>query len=248
MRKYAILLLVLTQLCFGQRPWEKNVYTKWSAKEVNQLLTDSPWTKSTTLGTANLSLIGTGQSGSRTDARRGNQAAGLGMSEDAQHENAPRVSYQVQFRSATPVRQAVARKLQLDAKYDTLPAEGKAAVDAKINEYLVQDFADVVVLQVTYTSNVPTYFSDARRYWMSKTADALKGAMYLNCAGKKLEPMSYTAGEGVFQVVFERSKDFGVNSNLALEFDSPQFGMVQKQRVLVQFNPKDMTLNGVVTF
>jgi len=49
MRKLWIAVLVLSQVGLAERAWESKPYQKWSAKEVNQMLNDSPWTKSTTL-------------------------------------------------------------------------------------------------------------------------------------------------------------------------------------------------------
>jgi hypothetical protein len=246
MRFRLLVLLLLVQVCFAEKPWEKKPYQKWSAKDANQVLYDSPWAKSMSLGTTNLSLIGQGPSASAS--RRGGQAAAMENSLDAAHESAPRITYQVQLRSATPIRQAVARKLQLDANYDSMPNERRAAVDAKINEYLAQKFDDAVVVQVTYTSNVGTYISDLRRYWMGQTAELLKGSMYLNAGGKKLEPTSFVIGESIFQVTFPRNAEIVATSNLSLEFQNPAFGMIAAQKVLVQFSPKEMSFDGALTF
>jgi hypothetical protein len=246
MRIRLLVLLLLVQICFAEKPWEKKAYQKWSAKDVNQVLSDSPWAKSMSLGSTNLSLIGQGPSASAS--RRSGQAASMENSLDAAHESAPRITYLVQLRSATPVRQAVARKLQLDANYDSMPNDRRADVDTKINAYLAQKFDDVIVAQVTYTSNVGTYLSDLRRYWMGQTAEQLKGSMYLNAGGEKLEPTSFVVGEGVFQVTFPRNAQMSPGSNLSLEFQNPAFGMIAAQKVLVQFSPKDMSFDGTLTF
>lgn len=238
-----VVVLLLTEFGFAQKAWEKKPFEKWSAKDVNQLMSDSPWAKTITLGTTNISLIGPG-SGSRNRS----QGGALGMSDDVSHESNPRISYQVQLRSATPIRQAVARKLQIDNNYEAMPAERRAVVDAKIGDYLQQKFDDVIVIQVAFTSNVPTYVSDMRRYWMGQTSELLKGSMYLNAAGKRLEPEGYVSGEGLFQVTFPRPSDFTAGSNLALEFDNPRFGVLSEQKVFVQFRPKNMAFNGKLTF
>lgn len=245
MRIRIVVLLLLAQVCLGEQPWEKKPFQKWSAKEVEKVLADSPWAKTVVVGTTNLSLAGSGPS--RAASSRSNAGA-MEMSLDASHENAPRISYQVQLRSSMPIRQAIARKLQIDNKYDSLPNERRDAVDAKIKEYLAQTFDDVVVVQVIYSSNVTGYFSDVRRFWMSQNAEQLKGSMFLNAGGKKLEPTSFLAGDNVFQVTFERNREVAAGSNLSLEFQNPQFGLLPAQRVFVPFNPKDMAFNGALTF
>lgn len=241
-----VMLLLVAQLCFGQKAWEKKPYEKWSAKDVEKLMSDSPWAKTVILGAANLHLIG---SGSGTPSyRTKTQTNALGSSDEISHEAAPQISYQVQLRSAIPIRQAVARKLQIDNNYDAMPGERRAMVDAKINEYLQQNVDQVIVIQVAYTSNVPTYISDVRRFWTSQTNDLLKGSMYLNAGGKRLEPTGYVAGEGLFQLTFQRPTDLTASSNLSLEFNNPKFGMISEQKVFVQFTPRDMAFNGSLTF
>ena len=243
MRTRMLVLLLLAGVCLAEQPWEKKPFQKWSAKEVDKVLNDSPWSKTMAIGTTNLTVLG---GASSPGASR--NASPMELSLDAAHENAPRISYQVQLRSSTPVRQAVARKLQLDTKYDSLPNERRDAIDAKVKDYLAQTFDDVVVIQVTYSSNVAGYFSDARRFWMSQTAEQLKGSMYLNAGGKKIDPQSFVAGDNIFQVVFPRNRELTAASNLSLEFQNPAFGMIPAQRVFVQFNPKDMAFNGALTF
>ena len=236
MRNLLLTVLLLSQISLAQPAWEKKPYQKWSGKEVNQVLTDSPWAKKIGIGTANLAIAG-------SSPRRGSALT----SDEAAYEATPRVEYQVQLRSALPIRQAVARKLQLDNKYDDLPAEKRAQIDAKINEYVNQT-VDSVIVQVAYSSNVPSYLSDVRRYWMAQTAEVLKSSMFLNAGGKKYALTSFVTGEGVFQATFERNKDVSAASNLSFEFQSPNFSTIAEQRVLVQFKPKEMTFQGAVVF
>ena len=44
-----VLLLVASSIAFGADFWEKKEYKKWSAKECQKMLTDSPWAKDLTL-------------------------------------------------------------------------------------------------------------------------------------------------------------------------------------------------------
>src|SRR5215471_17833881 len=123
-----VIILFLTavalQVCSAQQFWEKKPYREWSPKEVNQMLQNSPWAITTTIGT--VSTVMPNRSG-----RRAQQS----LSDD-QGESMPRIEYLVQFRSATPMRHAVARKSLLDAKYDSLDATHKADLDKRIETYL----------------------------------------------------------------------------------------------------------------
>jgi hypothetical protein len=240
---------LFVEVSVAQQFWEKKQLSQWSQKDVATMLQNSPWSQTRTVSTANLTEIGHGPTSSPR-ASAASQASALGASQDIQHESNPQINYLVQLRSALPIRQAVARKLQIDAHYENMPPGQKAAIDGKIAEYLNTPFADRVVIQVTYTSNVPTYFSDIRRYWMAQTAGQLNSTMFLNAGGEKIPVGEYTvsADQSVFQVTFARPKEVGSNSNLSLEFTSPATGMLPEQRVLVQFKPKDMTVSGSVLY
>lgn len=247
---FIVVLCVIVQICFAEQFWEKKAFPKWSAKEVEQLMQDSPWSQTHTISAANITQTGVGRSASASGRNSTSQAAGLSASEDIQHESNPQINYLVQFRSALPMRQAVARKLQIDAKYDSLTPEQKAAVDAKIAEYLSTSFTDRIVVQVRYGSNVQTYFSDVRRYWMAQNAEQLKSSVFLNAGGEKIPVGAYvtTGDQPVFQLTFVRTKEIVPNSNLSLEFTQPAIGMLPESKVLVQFKPKDMVVNGAVQF
>jgi len=145
-----------------------------------------------------------------------------------------------------PIRQAIARKLQLDASNDN--ASNREAEEAKIDQFLSQRFDDTVVLHVTYNSNVPSYLADLRRYWIRQDAQLLKNSVFLNVGGKQLELKSFLAAEGVFQLTFERTTDFDANSKFSVEFQNPSFGTEPSQRIVVKFNPKEMTFNGALAF
>ena len=238
MRKLWIAVLLLSQIGLSERVWEKP-YQKWSAKEVNQLLTDSPWTRSTTLNLGDsLTPPDTNDPISRSITSR----------RSSEHVLPSNVSYRVQLRSAMPIRQAIARKLQLDASNDDASANPQTDLKAKIDQFLSQRFDDTVVLHVTYNSNVPSYLADLRRYWIRQNVEQLKSSVFLNVGGRKLELKSFLAAEGVFQLTFERSKDLDANSRFSVELQNPSFGTEPSQRIVVKFNPKEMTFNGALAF
>jgi len=65
-------------------------------------------------------------------------------------ETNPTISYNLQFRSAQPIREAVVRTSQLNAKYDKMGAEQEAAFDASSAKFLAATFPDRVVVAVTF--------------------------------------------------------------------------------------------------
>ena len=80
----SILFLAAALTAFGADFWEKKEFNKWSQKDCSKMLTNSPWAKDVTIMDSGL------QRSTRT-------------SDDGQQLY---VKYQVQFRSALPVRQA----------------------------------------------------------------------------------------------------------------------------------------------
>lgn len=241
MRKFLMVsILLLSQAGWAEKPWEKKPFEKWSSKEVNQILTDSPWAKTVHLTTANASPI----SEAATGTRRRSPAESLGLSE----ESVPRITYRVQLRSATPVRHAIARKSQLDANYDSMTPAQREALDAKLKQYLAQTFAQTIVVQVAYSSNSPTYLENVRRYWMAQTTEAVKTKFFLNAGDTKVEPAAFVANETVFQVTFPRLARIDADTKISIEFRSPASGLIDEQKVAVQFNAKDMTFDGAIAF
>ncbi len=84
------------------------------------MLTDSPWVEDLTLVAEGIQLS-------------------AGASDDGQQFS---IKYQVQFRSALPVRQAMVRQMQLAQKYDTLGPEQKQQFDQSAKSFLSADFSD----------------------------------------------------------------------------------------------------------
>ena len=91
---------------FAQENWESIPFEKWTKSEVKKVVSSSPWAQRIEV-TLNVS----GQVGSRD----------LSLTAEAM----------VVLRSALPVRQALLRKLQLDAKYDQMGAAEKETFDQK---------------------------------------------------------------------------------------------------------------------
>ena len=125
------IFLAAGSAAFGADFWENKQYDKWSQKECNKLLTDSPWVEDFT-------LIAEGIQQSTSASDDGQQFS---------------IKYQIQFRSALPVRQALVRQMQIAQKYDTLGPEQKQQFDQSAKSFLSADFSDAVIVYVTYKSN-----------------------------------------------------------------------------------------------
>lgn len=221
-------------------PWKEKPYKSWSEKECLKLLEKSPWAKLYVLSRPHIEAIVTGPS---TDRRR---------------ERNPKIEYQVQLRSALPVRQAQVRAAQLRLNYEAMTPEEKARFDRWTEGMLdSSSFLDLVGVHVTYGSNVSLWNLELARYWRRQTLETLKNSTYLIGTGGRRAPLlKYTMSEGgrqEFVFIFPRhEKDKPLlgpsDKRLLLEFVQPQIGEQARTRVLVEFPVKKMLIDGQVIY
>ena len=234
----SISALLLLATAFAADFWEKKDYKQWSQNECKKLLEDSPWAKIFTQ-VSNDAGIDTSQTNrTNTDSA------------------APYVKYQVQFRSAKPVRQAIVRQMQFAQKYDSLPPEQKQEFDKKADSFLSADLSKAVVVYVTYSTNNPDNDRDMARYWQSQTADLLKNSVYLsNTKGEKAYLSNFVAEPGAgrsFQFIFPREVDGkpllnGMqDKSLKLDFAYPIVGRIGDGRGYLEFKVDKMIFDGSV--
>jgi hypothetical protein len=113
----------------GDAFWASKSFKQWSKDEANKILNASPWVKTQEVrvkpASARRSVAGQTESSVSTTPSTGARQTNLGGAE------AP-VDYKVtlRLRSALPVREALVRLRQLDAKYDNLSDTQRAAFDA----------------------------------------------------------------------------------------------------------------------
>lgn len=240
MLRKILILVLLTQACLAEKPWEKKPFEKWSIKEINQFLADSPWAKTVYVTNVNPTMINE----SAVGARRRSAAETASLSE----ESAPRISYRVQLRSAAPLRRAIARKSRLDSNYDGLSPQQRASLDANIKQFLAQTFADSIVVEVTFNSNAPTPLFEVRNYWTAQTAETLQDKLFLMFDETKLQPQWFEADGTSFQVRFKRPQGINADTRISLQFESPSAGFIKEQGVVTHFNTKDMVYEGAIAF
>ena len=106
---FTFLALVLTcsTVARAQDSFMGKPYTEWSKSEANKVLNDSPWVKTQEV------RIPQGGANAPLDFK-----------------------YTLRLRSALPIRQALVRLRQLEAKYDKMSAADKAAFDEKVKGLL----------------------------------------------------------------------------------------------------------------
>lgn len=234
-----VLLLLLASVAAAQSKdyWEKKDYRQWTEKECRKLLEDSPWANLHTVSQVFIDLI---QTDSTARERQPN----------------PKIVYRVQIRSATPVRQALVRLSQINAKYDEMSAGGRQAFDQNAEKVLSADNAQFVVMHVSYTTNVQNDDREMARHWHNQTSERLKNFVFLiGGRGVKVPLSIYTPGEGAsreFQFVFPREYNgrpfIGPgDKTLKLEFHHPNIRGTA-ERVLVEFRIEKMMMQGAPVY
>lgn len=243
MHRSACWLLVglLSVLAFAQAKefWVAKDYQQWSEKECRKLLDGLPWALDYTLKDIFIANL---QQDSPLD--RGRQASTT-------------LSYLAQFRSALPVRQAVARQMMFDAKYDKLTPEQRHDLDARIGKFLATSFADKVLVHVIYKTNVPQVDRELARYWQTRTLDTIVNTTNLIVAnGDKVQPTGFVAATGgtrEFQLTFPRQRNGqpivgAADKTLKLEFMHPNINNQRELRILLNFKPEQMKANGELVY
>jgi hypothetical protein len=218
--------------------WQKKDYKNWSEKECRKLLQDSPWTKTYAISDVVIELF----ESERTD--RGRQPN-------------PRITYNVQFRSALPIRQAQIRMAQMQMKYDQLPPEQQSRFDQQGEQYLNASFPDSVAVHVSFGSNVPIYDRELLQYWQGMTLEQVKNTTYLiGTKGTRVRPTAfqpYEAGRQEFALMFPRQHEGKPlvgpkDKRISLEFEHPAVGELGGRRVFVEFSVKKMVIDGIVIY
>jgi hypothetical protein len=214
--------------------WVKKGYQQWSVADTQRMLEESPWATTLTLGTVQTTITSGDSPNSRANR--------------TEMETDPTISYNLQFRSAQPIREAQIRLSELNSKYDAMSAEKKAAVDASASKFLAVTFPDRVVVSVTFHSNVEDYQSALRTYWERQSLGTLSMSVFLNAGKERLSMLSYGFKDDTFQFVFPRPKQVSPDEKLGVEFVHPRINLIGQQRVLQEFSLKKMLVNGEPSF
>src|SRR5271169_6098255 len=74
-------------------------------------------------------------------------------------EENPQITYTLQFRSASPIREAQVRASPLGSHYDKMSAAQKTTFDANSSKFLTVNFSAHVVVSATFESNFGNYKS-----------------------------------------------------------------------------------------
>ena len=191
----AVVLLLVCSSSPAQPEVLKKDFHRWTEAEVSNLLNDSGWAKTQAIRVPRRKQIrtvagqtGIGPPGSTPTAA--DSRAALGSAEDA-------VDYRftLRLRSALPIRQAIVRLIQLQAKYDQMEAEQKKALDAQTRELLeCGDCRDNYVISVGFGSLNAPGLDLIYDWFKGQTIQSLKGYILLtNDQGQSRELSGFIA-------------------------------------------------------
>jgi len=235
----AMLVAVLTVSALSDF-WTDKPYTKWSAKDVRHLLSESPWGKTTTLRTAIIKQVHreTGQFSSLA-------GEGEGVPD-------PTIEYAVYLRTARPVREALVREAQIAEKYDEMNDASRKSFDDKWGKFLAADVSDKIIVQVQYSSNTADIDRQLMTFWQNQTAGTLRDIAAMTWPdGQRVAPIAYWAARGAgreFQLAFPRPKDSREDGAISVEFQNPNVKVEGNSRIYTKFQLKELKYGGKVTY
>ena len=130
---FLLLLIYLAcgSLVPGQTYSADNSYRKWSKKDVERVLNDSPWVS---VQEVRIRREGTAQrvAGAPPSLTRDETNSVASAGSDIPID----FIFTLRLRSALPIREALVRQRQLDAKYDSMDEKQKGAFDASVKGLL----------------------------------------------------------------------------------------------------------------
>jgi hypothetical protein len=236
------LTVILTTASFAQGPWAKKNWKQWSKDDCKKVLEDSPWAQRWTQSSAKMANFATRTGGT----------SGVGS------ESELSVFYVVQFRSALPVREAVVRQVLIANQYDLADPEKKEAMRKQTDGFVNRSYDDVIVVHVTYGSNVQEYNRDLTNFWQTRYSEGTvpQDALLHGSKGQKVAPVRMISPKGgaqEFELIFPRMVEGKPllepdDKTISVEFVSPSIGGVDSLRVFLEFKVDKMVLNGQLIY
>ena len=205
MEKFAITLAIIFALAFSagaqkrMKPW-----TEWTEKDVNKMLNNSAWGQTQTeTDTSEMFYSPNSQNRNPIGNRPqdGSSGSGSDRSTQGQLNQATSINYRIRLLTAKPIRQALARRAQMQ----------KPELAERLKAFAEQQTDKYIVVAVDYDSTDRRFSGPAMQVFNSANTGVLKNNTYLeNRDGKRLFLQEYIApindGMGA-KFVFPRTVD-----------------------------------------
>jgi len=236
---------------FAQGPWAKKDWKKWSKDDCKKVLENSPWSQQWSYEDAKMANFSSRPAGTTGGG------VGSGSTEGVGSESELQVAYTIQLRSALPVREAVVRQLMLTNRFDDMNQEKQQEFLKQTDPYLNRKYDDVIVVHVTYGSNVVEYNRGLMTFWQNYPGGTVPQDAFLNTPrGEKIPVAQLIAPKGgaqEFELIFPRMVNGKPvlepgDKKMSVEFMSPKIGQVDSSRVFVEFKVDGMMDNGRLVY
>jgi hypothetical protein len=159
--------LVLVAITGLAQKTEKS-WTEWSKKEAEKILSDSPWSH-TQVETNTSEMFFSPTSDPRTSGRATNDSSRL---EQGATNQSVDVKFRIRFFSARPVRQALARMMQLQQKLDSVAAE-------RLRAFAELEATNSIIVTVTFETADGRFLGKAMQAFNSAATGPLKNKTFL---------------------------------------------------------------------
>jgi len=240
----AAVCLCAVAILLAADPWQSKPYTEWSEKDIQKVLTNSPWSRALSVSSGQQSsagnTIGRDDGSSRPAGASASTGPGMmqpngqesGVARDrmgdiySQGTESNSIVLMVVWQSAMPVRQALVRR-----RFGT---EGAGSADAK---KFLDEHANYLIAVSGITPQM-VRAQLAKSAILEKTTLAAKGKDALHATDILISP-SGKVTEAVF--VFPKTAVFALEDK-EVEF-STQIGAVEVRN---KFRLKDMVVNGAL--
>jgi hypothetical protein len=246
MKKLAIILAFVFALVIGAEAQKKvKPWTEWTEKEVLKMLNDSAWGQTQT-ETDTSEMFYTPNSQNRNPIGNrpldGPSGSGNDRSTQGQLNQATNVNYRIRLLTAKPIRQALARRAQM--QNPELAEQLKAFAEQQTDRY--------IVVAVECDSKDRRFSGPAIQVFNSAATGVLKNNTYLeNKDGKRLFLQEYIApindGMGA-KFVFPRTLDNEVFVNEQSGYLRFYSEMAKNLKLNMRFKIADMTYDGKLEY
>lgn len=235
---FCLIVALLAITVMAQKQYKP--YLEWSESDAKKMLDNSPWGRSQVETDTSEMFFKPDAVTASGPSSNSNRAA------NGATNQATSVNYRVRFLSALPIREAFARKIELEQK------EPNAQLSAKLKNFVEGGFADYIVVAVDFDTKDPRSGNVPRQAFAAAVPATLKSSTYLDRNdGKRLFLADYRppSADGMgAKYIFARN----VDGKPFLSSDSSQvrfYSEVSKQvKIDVRFKVSDMLYNGKLEY
>jgi hypothetical protein len=166
-------LVTAATVVIGQKP---KPWTEWTKKDAEKILYDSPWSQ-TQVETDVSEMFYTPTSDPNRPGVRSSSVSANRQAEGAKNQ-ATSIKYRIRFFSAPPVRQALARMIELQKKPDE-------ATTRRLHDFAEVPAKDSIILTVSFECPDQRYANKVMQAFDAAITNVLKNNTYLELNGGK---------------------------------------------------------------